>query len=455
MSGIISSFIIDPVVRHARRFSSQGSSSKSQHAAALSHANADAAADASARVQTTNITQHPNAIAEEDNPRSLLTHATIDRFVPLLADGNAAANHRRRRTDTVTQRPLEETYEGILFTDGAVQSVIEEPHDSLYHETGDVSVNGDDILRLTSTPLASNLDTSTIVLEDTDMAPSMSAHTRGARTSSARDITRPQMSLREDSPSKAVRSLPADDGMRLLRQRIHQIRSLKTSQDEQARRMHDLMTEEWHARQMALRPQSPASISSQDRTFIPSSPMSTITAPTSPESLAYIPIPPIDPSNPFNTHPEDLQPSYRPLPDPDAAHADECHDASPTSEPPQRILGCKHYKRNVKIQCHDCRDWHSCRHCHDATVKTHHLNRKATENMLCMLCWTPQAAGQDCKECGERAAWYYCDICKLWDDDASKSIYHCPDCGICRRGEGLGKDFVHCKASSFQCHHRR
>ena len=37
--------------------------------------------------------------------------------------------------------------------------------------------------------------------------------------------------------------------------------------------------------------------------------------------------------------------------------------------------------------------------------------------------------------------------CKLWDDDPEKKIYHCDDCGICRIGAGLGKDFFHCKVS--------
>jgi hypothetical protein len=39
--------------------------------------------------------------------------------------------------------------------------------------------------------------------------------------------------------------------------------------------------------------------------------------------------------------------------------------------------------------------------------------------------------------------------CKLWDDDPEKSIYHCNDCGICRIGQGLGKDFFHCKVGCF------
>ncbi|KAF2461706.1 zinc-ribbon-domain-containing protein, partial [Lineolata rhizophorae] len=111
---------------------------------------------------------------------------------------------------------------------------------------------------------------------------------------------------------------------------------------------------------------------------------------------------------------------------------------------PPRALGCKHYKRNVKVQCVDCARWYPCRHCHDA-VEAHALDRRRTRNMLCMLCRTPQPAADTCRACGEAAACYYCDICKLWDDEPRKRIYHCADCGICRRGEGLGKDFKHCK----------
>ncbi len=68
--------------------------------------------------------------------------------------------------------------------------------------------------------------------------------------------------------------------------------------------------------------------------------------------------------------------------------------------------------------------------------------------MLCMLCSTPQKASDVCVNCGEIAANYYCNICKLWENRKSKPIYHCNDCGICRRGLGLGKDFFHCKVST-------
>ncbi|CAO0803276.1 unnamed protein product [Mucor circinelloides] len=108
------------------------------------------------------------------------------------------------------------------------------------------------------------------------------------------------------------------------------------------------------------------------------------------------------------------------------------------------ILGCKHYQRKCKLQANCCQKIVTCRFCHD-DVEDHNIVRNETKNMLCMLCMTLQPAAQDCSNCGERVARYYCDKCKLWDDDPKKAIYHCDDCGICRQGNGLGKDFFHCK----------
>lgn len=108
------------------------------------------------------------------------------------------------------------------------------------------------------------------------------------------------------------------------------------------------------------------------------------------------------------------------------------------------ILGCSHYMRGCKKECSTCKKWYTCRICHDE-VEGHKLIRQQTKHMLCMRCGTAQDAAEECAHCHARMARYYCDICKLWDDDASKAIYHCPDCGICRIGQGLGKDFFHCQ----------
>ena len=221
-------------------------------------------------------------------------------------------------------------------------------------------------------------------------------------------------------------SLPVDDGMRALRQKLHEIRTLAVSTEEKAQRMHCLMTQEYLAHRAQL------SDTSRSNGEVP--------LPVS--SLA----PPVDAANPYNLQPSDLEPSFSPLPvlprDADGDHEEIMEVELPS------MLGCAHYKRNVKVQCFDCHLWFPCRHCHDQSRDLpfpHPLNRKKTQNMLCMLCRIPQPAAEMCSNCGEYAAWYYCSKCKLWDNDSNKRIYHCDDCGICRVGEGLGKDYVHCR----------
>jgi hypothetical protein len=229
-------------------------------------------------------------------------------------------------------------------------------------------------------------------------------------------------------------SLPADDGMAHLRARIHQIRDLKITDQERARMVHSLMTERYNY----MRPTSPSSFISHDRPFTPNSSHSVFSEVqiSSPISAASD----IDPENPFSLRPGDINPTYRPQPQ----HADHGEDEEDDSAEGELALGCQHYKRNVKVQCFECHHWYTCRHCHDA-AEDHNLNRKRTQNMLCMVCGIPQRAAEYCSNCQTEAACYYCDICKLWDNNSKKKIYHCPDCGICRRGEGLGKDFYHCK----------
>ncbi|KAI9320046.1 zinc-ribbon-domain-containing protein, partial [Dichotomocladium elegans] len=105
--------------------------------------------------------------------------------------------------------------------------------------------------------------------------------------------------------------------------------------------------------------------------------------------------------------------------------------------------GCKHYRRNVKLVADCCGKIFSCRFCHDEN-SDHNIIRTNTKKMFCMSCFHIVPAAKIC-ECGEVAARYYCDKCKLWDDDPNKSIYHCDDCGICRQGRGLNQDFFHCR----------
>lgn len=232
--------------------------------------------------------------------------------------------------------------------------------------------------------------------------------------------------------------LPDDDGMRELRVKMHEIRETALPSEEKAKRMHMLMTANYeqlrlHQQQrQRQRHRHVSSLATSDETAShrPGSAASGSSAYTD-EGLLYV-------------EPQDIEPTYNYFP-PLTEHRQPVDDDGLEDED-EPILGCKHYMRNVKVQCVDCFGWYTCRHCHDE-VEDHALIRKSIRNMLCMFCGHAQRADEVCHECGEEAAHYYCDMCKLWDNDASKSIYHCPDCGICRRGEGLNRDYVHCKVS--------
>jgi uncharacterized CHY-type Zn-finger protein len=232
-------------------------------------------------------------------------------------------------------------------------------------------------------------------------------------------------------------TLPEDDGMGLLRQKISGIWNGSGTSEEKAQLIHVLMMERYQIAQL----NAADNATFQPQTTTPDGKLVTasmligtkaqegeLTSRNAIEQQAKY----------YNLTQADLLPSHAPADPPEA----DAEDGPPETTPLQ--LGCTHYKRNVKLQCSTCRHWYTCRLCHD-DVEDHPLPRAETKNMLCMLCNTPQAASQTCKMCGNQAACYYCAVCKLWNNDPEKAIYHCDDCGICRLGQGLGKDFFHCK----------
>jgi uncharacterized CHY-type Zn-finger protein len=236
-------------------------------------------------------------------------------------------------------------------------------------------------------------------------------------------------------------SLPEDDGMGALRRQIILIQEMDIAAGQKARLMHELLTSSYARTQEIFpakdNPVSQEGMISQERPVTPGSLSSFLwqmNGSPDPKALEH--------QHTYRLSPDDLKQTYAP---PEEPEVDEEGDAVITEEQ-EPILGCRHYRRNVKLQCATCDRWYTCRLCHDA-AEDHILNRKATRNMLCMICGCAQRAGEFCVGCGERTAWYYCDVCKLWDNDPNKSIYHCNDCGICRKGRGLGKDFFHCKVS--------
>jgi hypothetical protein len=255
--------------------------------------------------------------------------------------------------------------------------------------------------------------------------------------SSGESGSSPSTSQSETSQDKS-RELPENDGRRELRRKILEVQGMDISSQEKARlRLQLLMKDSGSSWIMPASTDLPSS---------PPPPTSPTTTPGALESIKQQLVKARDAVMSPETVPvfrltaQDLAPTYAPIPP--GLHFG---DATWTMEE-MRPLGCQHYQRNVKLQCATCERWYTCRICHDA-VEQHVLPRRLTKHMLCMVCGTAQKAGDTCTKCGQECAHYYCSICKFWSDDRHKKIYHCNDCGICRVGQGIGKDFVHCKVS--------
>ncbi|KAK5660778.1 hypothetical protein OQA88_12145 [Cercophora sp. LCS_1] len=235
--------------------------------------------------------------------------------------------------------------------------------------------------------------------------------------------------------------LPEDDGNGELRKKIQAIQGMEAPQNLKAQLVHQLLMEGYMKSRQAP-PTSP--------TLHPESPVSR-SAPDRPGSNG--PLQALKFWNPLSDGPDlpldlplseaDLRPTYVPAVPPGDDIAEPLGRLE-IEDHGQPFLGCEHYRRNVKMQCATCEKWYTCRFCHDA-VEDHALPRKDTKHMLCMLCGCAQKASAACTRCGESAASYFCGVCKLWSSDPNKPIYHCNDCGLCRVGQGLGKDFFHCK----------
>lgn len=266
------------------------------------------------------------------------------------------------------------------------------------------------------------------------------------------NLTLTPLTLTPLSPRRRNTLIPEDDGMAELRSRIQAIHAQELSSSEKAKLMHNLLLEGYKASKAAI-------LIAADSSELASSPIN----PILPEHTPHGPLDSFKFWNQFGDSPapdfilseSDKAPCYAPVKrhgtkssgfNTPRASDTALNNAFTPLTGIQAHLGCRHYERNVKLQCFLCNKWYPCRLCHDAE-QDHKVPRFETRYMLCMLCTTPQRVSDICINCGELAAQYYCSVCKLWEDRPSKPIYHCNDCGICRRGLGLGKDYVHCKVS--------
>ena len=422
MSSVVSDFIINPVLRQARRFSRSQPSEDQAYPATNQRTARDgrhgiAIEDMAERLENLK----PPGVGEDGAPGTLSGTALTSS--PIEEDGGLEGELRALHNG----RPP-----SALATFGPA-SALPPRMASLRSGPGQID---DDVSDNPSFDIPGRFRTNS--------ATSSIHSLMNARMSPAEGPSRRSTQDSGGGSRHRTSSLPADDGMGHLRQQILLIQTMDIAADEKARMMHRLLTqgynqvqEMYHTKQRPRAP-SPASMISQERPTTPGSLSSFIWqmngAPDGPQPSQQ---------HTFRLSPDDLKRTYAPL---DLQETDEDGDVRVVHDEVQ-ALGCRHYRRNVKLQCSSCDRWYTCRLCHDE-VEDHILNRKATKNMLCMICGCAQRAGEFCVGCGQRTAWYYCDVCKLWDNDSNKSIYHCNDCGICRKGRGLGKDFFHCKVSA-------
>jgi uncharacterized CHY-type Zn-finger protein len=380
MSSLVSEFILNPVLRQARRFSSGPPTPES------SIATSESSQPSSSSDRSSWTIVDDAAVCEGHEDASY--ESTVER--------------RGVGSDSVPRQPAPEVPVS-LDASGPTPEIVEEEHRTRNTNQQNTAV--------------ADMPTETLVRPEVEVGPPTPAAVDGRTV------------------------LPEDDGMGLLRERIIAIQAREDiQQDDKARLMHSLLMEGYNQSRVTApvyhRPVSPSSpvMSEQSRAKGPlESALNFLNNRGDNSGVVKIKV-----------TEEDLRPTFVPrkAADDDAVvyhtSSGDVVDLDTDDK-----LGCEHYRRNIKKQCATCERWYTCRLCHDK-VEDHILPRRETKHMLCMLCGCAQRVSSTCAKCGVMAARYYCDVCKLWNDDPSKPIYHCDKCGICRVGHGLERDFFHC-----------
>ncbi|KAI8631022.1 zf-CHY-domain-containing protein [Xylariaceae sp. FL1651] len=382
MTSLVAEFLVNPVIRQARRFSLSRSS----------------------------LTSNP---VEPDSPL------------------RAAHTRRQSQQDDVISETEEDSYLRYDAEDSASSRLSSRSSVQLNVQTDEGDVQEDCSQPENTSDLTNSIHSAVDPRDIGTQSETSSANHPAIGTSGPQTSPFIQNMMQNRSP------LPEDDGMGVLRRRIFAIQAQELGALQKAHLVHQLLIEGYTNSQAQAHSEQP---------LTPSSPRSSekrISQGHGPlESFKFwqSALGEVENADEFALTDEDLEPTFVPMNPPAGSTA----DAADTELHEDRLLGCEHYRRNVKMQCSTCNRWYTCRFCHDE-VEDHTLIRKETRNMLCMFCGTAQKASQACVACEAPAARYYCDICKLWNDDPDKPCYHCNDCGICRIGHGIGKDFYHCK----------
>jgi hypothetical protein len=117
-----------------------------------------------------------------------------------------------------------------------------------------------------------------------------------------------------------------------------------------------------------------------------------------------------------------------------------------TYDPPR--VGCRHYKRHLRMKAPCCGKWVDCEHCHDEKAQCERkMPLKDVSVVQCLYCFTPQyidrsctatspfefGNGVTCVECQRHFAESACVPCRLWrnSDKLAIDLKHCEECERC------------------------
>jgi RING finger/CHY zinc finger protein 1 len=113
---------------------------------------------------------------------------------------------------------------------------------------------------------------------------------------------------------------------------------------------------------------------------------------------------------------------------------------------------CGHYTRGCKYVCptDGCNKVYHCQQCHDEieneysekNKNAHKLERTLVKEVVCIKCNTQQPISNECIECKNVFGKYYCEYCRMYDNNEDKKYYHCEDCKSCR--VGIREEVEHC-----------
>ncbi|CRG85598.1 hypothetical protein PISL3812_02643 [Talaromyces islandicus] len=239
-----------------------------------------------------------------------------------------------------------------------------------------------------------------------------------------------------DRYDRQLHELPEDDGMRVLRRKIHAIRDNNGTSSEKARLIHTLMTESYDSarknhfreRQVSL-PRFPSSLPSLEQsTTTPSSPRPRRSFDQLSLNHAFSGTT-ASIRKGFNLTPADLEPTYAPRdivpaannttdePSFESPPIDIGDDNSDYSDENVLILGCEHYKRNVKLQCYTCK---KCKSIMNMEARFRNLDR-TIESQPMPVEFKDTRAMVYCNDCGAKSDVPYhwlglkCDLCESYN----------------------------------------